>query len=82
MPTIVVRASWDGEADVWVAQSTDLPGLLTEAGTLQLLAAKLPNMIRDLVELPENVSGAEVEVNVEVIASISTRARVRLPKAA
>ena len=38
MGTIVVRANWDGEASVWVAESTDLPGLLTEADTLQWLA--------------------------------------------
>jgi hypothetical protein len=82
MATIVVRAQWDREASVWVAESTDLPGLLTEADTLQLLAAKLPDMIRDLVEPPDNASGREIEVNVEVIASISTLAKVRIPKAA
>jgi hypothetical protein len=81
MGTIVVRANWDREASVWVAESTDLPGLLTEADTLQLLAGKLPDMIRDLVE-PDNASGAEIEINVEVIASISTKAKVRTRKAA
>jgi hypothetical protein len=81
MGTIVVRANWDREASVWVAQSTDLPGLVTEADTLPALAGKLPNMIRDLLEA-DNASGAEIEINVEVIASISTRAKVRATKAA
>ena len=82
MGTIVVRANWDREANVWVAESTDLPGLVTEADTPQSLAGKLPDMIRDLVEPPDNASVAEIEINVEVVASISTKAKVRIPKAA
>ncbi|WP_204351816.1 DUF1902 domain-containing protein, partial [Klebsiella variicola] len=39
---IVVRATWDNEADVWTAESSDLPGLVTEASSLDELDAKLP----------------------------------------
>lgn len=28
---ITVRATWDDEAGVWVAESDDVPGLITEA---------------------------------------------------
>jgi predicted RNase H-like HicB family nuclease len=31
----VVTAIWDDEAKVWVAESDDVPGLVTEAPTLE-----------------------------------------------
>jgi uncharacterized protein DUF1902 len=37
--TIIVRADWDDEAQVWVATSSDLEGLVTEAPTLEVLNA-------------------------------------------
>ena len=44
---IVVRATWDSETHVWTAESPDLPGLVTEASSLDELDAKLPDLIRD-----------------------------------
>src|SRR5579864_2169741 len=38
--SILVRATWDSEASVWVAESDDVPGLATEAGSLDALLAK------------------------------------------
>lgn len=72
---IVVRATWDSEAHVWTAESTDLPGLVTEASSLDELDAKLPNLIRDLLEGDATADGG-FDVPVEVIASFSTRVRV------
>jgi len=46
---ILVRAKWDDEAKVWVAESTDLPGLVTEAESLGKLSEKLPGLILDLL---------------------------------
>jgi predicted RNase H-like HicB family nuclease len=50
IPKIEVRAEWDSEAQVWVASSDDVPGLITEAETLELLKAKLYVMIPELLE--------------------------------
>ena len=47
---IVVHADWDPDAGVWVATTRDLRGLVTEADTIEALRAKLPGMIRDLLE--------------------------------
>lgn len=47
---IVVRATWDSETNVWVAESTDLPGLITEAESLDALDKKLPGLIQDLLD--------------------------------
>ena len=74
MSVIVVHATWDPEAEVWVAESADVPGLATEAATLPLLVAKLPGMIQDLLE-DDNAAAEEVDIPVEIIASLSTKVR-------
>jgi predicted RNase H-like HicB family nuclease len=45
-----VDADWDPEAEVWVATSEDVPGLATEAPTVEALAEKLRIMIPELLE--------------------------------
>lgn len=44
-----IEAFWDGEAQVWVAESEDVPGLVTEANTIELLTEKLKQMIPELL---------------------------------
>jgi hypothetical protein len=46
-----IRAEYDPEAAVWVAESDDIP-LVTEAKTIKALRAKLPGMIFDLIGEP------------------------------
>ena len=48
--TLIVRAVWDDEVDVWVATSEDVPGLATEAATLDELMEKLKVMIPELLD--------------------------------
>ena len=45
-----VRAFWDAEAEVFVAESDDVPGLVTEASTLEALVEKLKIIIPELLE--------------------------------
>lgn len=45
-----VKAEWDGEAEVWVASSDDVPGLATGADTFEELIAKLKVVIPELLE--------------------------------
>jgi len=47
---IEIKAEWDPEASVWVATSDDLPGLVTEAQTVEALQHKLAVMVPDLLE--------------------------------
>jgi predicted RNase H-like HicB family nuclease len=57
MKRFVVNAFWDEEAQVWVADSADVPGLCTEAATVEQLSQKLEVMIPELLEnLPSRVS--------------------------
>ena len=66
---ITVNAEWDPEAKVWVATSNDVPGLVTEADTIETLTEKLSVMIPELLEangiLPAN---AVREVPINLIA--------------
>jgi hypothetical protein len=57
MSTIVVTATWDSEASVWVAESEQLP-IITEAPSLDALVAKLPGIIQDLLEEPDLLEAA------------------------
>ena len=47
---IKVEAFWDEKAHVWVAYSDDVPGLITEAATMEQLMQKLKIMIPELLE--------------------------------
>jgi predicted RNase H-like HicB family nuclease len=49
--TYEVLAQWDSEAGVWVAESEDVPGLVAEAESPNLLAQKLRTLIPELLEL-------------------------------
>jgi hypothetical protein len=49
MRILTVSAVWDDEADVWVAVSDDVPGLVTEADTFPELRAKLLDLIPELL---------------------------------
>lgn len=45
-----ITAKWDGDAAVWVATSDEVPGLVTEAGTLEDLVVKLRVMVPEMLE--------------------------------
>lgn len=49
--SIIVKATWDDEAEVWVAESTDVEGLATEASTVEELRIKVLAMIPELLLL-------------------------------
>ncbi len=46
-----IQAFWDTEAEVWVGTSEEVPGLATEADTLENLNDKLREMIPELLVL-------------------------------
>ncbi|TAE59413.1 MAG: DUF1902 domain-containing protein [Nostocales cyanobacterium] len=49
--TYKISAFWDAEAEVWVATSEDVPGLVTESSTIEVLTEKLRVMIPELLVL-------------------------------
>lgn len=54
--TFKVEAFWDSDAQVWVATSDDVPGLVTEASTIEVLMQKLREIIPELLILNKIVS--------------------------
>ena len=69
---ILVRAEWDDEAKVWVATSTDIDGLATEAATLEELRDKVLAMVGELAELNGLLSDLP-EIPVHIIAGQTAR---------
>ncbi len=63
-----IRAEWDEEAQVWVAESANLPGLVTESETVELLLEKLRMMVPELLSYsPELARGFLPEIRVTLL---------------
>lgn len=72
----VITAIWDEDARVWVAESDDVPGLVTEAATSDELLQKLRSLVPELLELnkhhvKDDGSGVPVEILAQFRESIS-----------
>ena len=65
---LVVTADWDPDAGVWVATTRDLRGLVTEAGTIEVLRAKLPGMVLDMLE---EGGITDMPASIEIVARMS-----------
>ncbi|HEX5868553.1 MAG TPA: DUF1902 domain-containing protein [Beijerinckiaceae bacterium] len=48
---ITIDARWDAEAGVWLATSTDVPGLVVEASTWPTMIEEVRLVLPDLLEL-------------------------------
>ena len=49
--TYQVDAFWDPDSAVWVASSDNIPGLATEADSIEALSQKLRSLIPELLRL-------------------------------
>jgi predicted RNase H-like HicB family nuclease len=64
-----IEAFWDQEAQVWVAESEDVPGLVTEADTLETLTNKLKQIIPELLQANHLInSDAQETIAFELIS--------------
>ena len=50
MSELVFEVAWDSEAEVWWISKTPIPGLVTEAPTLDALQQKLVVMVPEMLE--------------------------------
>lgn len=48
---LFIVAEWDAEAGVWYVADTNVPGLATEAPTIDTLLGKLKVMVPEMLEL-------------------------------
>lgn len=65
MRLVIVRAEWDDQAKVWVAEGTNLEGLVTEAETLETLRGRLSLVVPDLLD---EYGEKDRDVAIEIIA--------------
>lgn len=63
-----VKAIWDKDARVWVAVSEDVPGLATEAETIEQLIEKLQVMIPELLEANGLLDNNEGEISFHLLS--------------
>lgn len=70
----VVEAFWDDEAGVWVATSDDVPGLTTEAPTLDALVARVnavaPELLDDNAHLVRGGRSPDEQISVQIVSTI------------
>jgi predicted RNase H-like HicB family nuclease len=72
-----VEATWDPEADVWVATSEDVPGLATEAPSLERLREKLRTIVPELLEANRVIPTQDMEgVSFELTSHRQERVRL------
>ncbi|MFG6374256.1 MAG: DUF1902 domain-containing protein [Oscillospiraceae bacterium] len=48
---LTIRAIWDDEARVWVAESDDVPGLVLESGSMDALIERLRYAVPEMLAL-------------------------------
>ena len=68
---ILVRANWDDDAKVWVASSTDIDDLATEAATLEERRDRVLVIVGELAEF-NGVSSGLQEAPVHIMAGQPT----------
>lgn len=82
----VIEATWDDEAEVWVAESNEVPGLITEADSRIQLSRKLTVLVPELLAL--NNYPFDPHKDIEFVVRFNRKAaaqreeRIRVPKAA
>lgn len=67
----VITAEWDEEAKVWFVADSDVPGLATEADTIDELARKLQVMVPELLELNGVIPDDSAEVPFSLTAQFA-----------
>lgn len=70
---LVVKAIWDEAAQVWVATSDDVPGLVTEAPSRDALVKKLQVMIPELLDENGYGHGDEIPFRLHEVAAVASR---------
>lgn len=72
----IVSAFWDDEAKVWVATSDDIPGLTTEASTLDALVERVnavaPELLDDNAQFVPGGRAANEQISVQIVSDLQT----------
>lgn len=52
----IINFTWDNEANVWIATSEDIPGLVLESGSFDALLERTRFAVPELLELNASVA--------------------------
>lgn len=74
--TYTVEAFWDDEAKVWCAEGVDVPGLCTEAATMEKLVKKLEIMVPEMLEANGLIRSGEQDILFDLNSRISAVAHL------
>ena len=55
--SVTIEANWDDEAGVWLATSSDVPGLVVEAESWSRMIEEVELVLPELLELSNNGDG-------------------------
>jgi len=58
-----IRLHWDAEAHVWWAESDDVPGLVAEAGTFEVIMQDVVGIMPELLRLNTAKRDGSVTLN-------------------
>ncbi|PZQ44300.1 MAG: antitoxin HicB [Micavibrio aeruginosavorus] len=72
--TYVINVLWDAEAEVWVATSKDIKGLVLEAATMELLMSEIEDVVPDLLEDNHANHGPDLSICVQAHRSALIKA--------
>lgn len=73
----VIKVLWDAEAKVWVAESDDIPGLATEAPTMENLIQKLKVIVPELLSLNKSFPIVDnKEIPIEILSRREEKIRL------
>lgn len=64
-----ITAEWDPEAEVWVAVSDQVPGLVAEAGSMNELVSELNILVPELLEANGVCEAVDVDKNLIHVTS-------------
>lgn len=71
MISFSVNAEWDPEAEVWYVSESNVPGLVTEASTIDELLRKLKVMVPEMLELNGVIEAEHAEVPFALTAQVA-----------
>jgi hypothetical protein len=66
-----VAVEWDEEAQVWYVADSDVPGLATEAPSMDQMIAKLKVMVPELLEENGVIEAVHAEVPFALMANVA-----------
>ena len=58
MQELLIKLTWDSEAQVWIATSDDVPGLVLESGSFDALVERIRFTVPELLTLNGSLSAS------------------------